>query len=173
MNQYNYWHDDLLLTMPAQRIIKEKIFKKSQLVNIERSEDGVLMWFDKYAGVDWIARTETDQIIGIASRIQWDIDYKTFTIRYERWTKTKTEYDKRKEAIEKDYMYPTYTLQAYFKDKNNPQMLSCGIIKTLDLYSFIDIFPDLVYKNKSDNIFKYIKWEDLIKNNVKLYLFNG
>lgn len=171
MRQYNNWKNDLLLTMPAYQILKDKIFKKSELINIEKKENGVLMWFDKYAGIDWIAKTKNNQVMGIASRIQWDVDYRTFTIRYERWTGSKTEYDKRMEAIENEYTYPTYTLQAYFKDKSNPQMLSCGIVKTSDLYSFIGFFPELVYENKSDNIFKYVRWDDMINNSIKLHIF--
>jgi len=171
MKQYNNWRDDLLSTMPAYKVLKERIFKKSELINIERNDEGVLMWFDKYAGIDWMVKSEDNHIMGIASRIQWDVDYRTFTIRYERWTGSKTEYDKRKEAIENQYIYPTYTLQAYFKDKSNPQMLSCGIVKTSDLYSFIGSFPYLVFENKSDNIFKYVKWDDMINNYINLHIF--
>lgn len=168
--KYNNWQDDMDMTMPALNIIQQTIFKKSKLVSIEKSKDEILMWLDQYSGIDWIAKTSENHVIGIAARIQWDHSWDTFTIRFERHTGAKTEYAKRVEAIDKGYMYPKYTLQAYFKRKPL-KLLSCGIIDTKDLYSFIEFYPGLVYESKSDNIFKFIHWQDLINNNVKVKIF--
>jgi hypothetical protein len=50
------------------------------------------------------------------SRIQTGVNYKTFTIRNKRKSGARTEYEKRKIAIEKGYLYPYLTVQAYVTD---------------------------------------------------------
>ena len=166
--KYNNWKKDLRDTNPALDIIKDLFFKDSELISIEESGNETLIWFDRYAGIDWVGKNLDNQIIGVAVRIQWDINYRTFTIRSKRHTGTKTELEKRKEAIRKGYIYPTYTLQAYFKKTNPPELLSACMVETKALYRFIKKYPDLINEKSSDNIFKIIKWKDLQINGVQL-----
>ena len=83
--------------------------------------------------------------------------------------KLKTEYEKRKEQIKNGYIYPYYTLQAYFDNRIDLNLLSICIIKTTDLYDEIENNIN-VKTRTSDNIFKYILWSDIDKNKIKKIL---
>ena len=142
---YNDWQTDMDKTMPYIDILKEKIFKGSEFRNIEKSDNEILLWLDQYAGIDYIVKNKENSVLGIAARIQYDVDYRTFTIRYKRHTGTDTEFLKRKEAIKKGYFYPAFTLQAYFNSKNKT-LLSAGIVSTKYLYNFIEQHPRKSFK---------------------------
>ena len=91
---------------------------------------------DRYAAIDaWYIETEKG-IRGLASRIQYDANYQTFTIRKERETGTRTEYEKICHAISHNWLYPYWFCQAYIQ--NNPKkLLSVGLCKTCDLINYI------------------------------------
>ena len=61
---------------------------------------------DTLAGIDVWYINRLNGMRGIASRIQTGVNYKTFTVRNKRKSGAKTEYEKRKIAIEKGYLYP-------------------------------------------------------------------
>lgn len=118
---------------------------KGELVSIEMEDAQIAKWFDIYSGIDALHKMN-GQMRGVAIRCQWrdpkwrDYPFDTFTIRYSRATGTKTEYEKRMEAIfgGMGYIYPYLTIQAYFDDKENPnEILSFSIVKTADLYRFV------------------------------------
>lgn len=163
--RYNDFRTDMDLVQPCVDILKDKIFNRYKLVNIEKSNNETLLWMDKYSGIDYIGKSPKNQLFGIASRIQWDYDYSTFTIRYERYTGTATEYKKRLEAIKKGYFYPTYTLQAYFKRDLTP--ISCAVVKTKSLYEFVQKHPDKIKKLSSDNKFLVVDWDLL--DDISIY----
>lgn len=162
------WRDNLDKTQPCVPVIADKIFKGSQLRTTEKSTDEVLLWFDKYSGVDYIVKKDDNQLIGVASRVQWNLDYRTFTIRYSLNSGARTEYDKRIEAIDNDYIYPAITLQSYFKDDITP--ISAATIPTKNLFEFIKWNSDKWYFQWAYNAkFIVVRWRDLIEHGIVIY----
>ena len=161
------WIADKDKSVMAFEKIKDTVLPKlisGELISIEKEESGsVLAMMDVYSGIDLVRINETG-LQGIAWRAQWDIAYNTFTIRAERTTGTKTELEKRLEAIEKEYFYPAYTIQAYFDNDCDYNCLSVGIIRTRDLYDTFIERPDLFSERvaKSDgNKFYIVNWSNL------------
>lgn len=117
---------------------------------------------DQTCGIDFIKKDNIG-MQGIATRVQWGTNWKTFTVRTKRHTTTgtNTEFKKRNEQIAKGYFYPAFTLQAYFNNKTEKILLGIGVIKTTDLYNFMNNSPDKVHSRKSDNEFVFVKWNDL------------
>lgn len=160
---YNNWNVDLEDSVKALESIKDTYLSKiisGKIYTIESSSDEVLMKLDTMCGIDYI-RENKDGMQGIAARVQWGNAWNTFTIREKRHTGNKTEYEKRIYQMNNGFFYPYFTLQAYFDNRENNNLLSIGIIKTLDLYEFIELNPDKVNRRKSDNEFIYVKWIDL------------
>lgn len=98
---------------------------------------------DAYAGIDAWHIVGGTGIRGIASRVQVCQPplrpYNTFTIRRSRESGTKTEYEKRKEAIESDkgWLYPHLTVQSYVTQRKDGQLLSFGVARTRDVITDI------------------------------------
>tara|TARA_R110000868_G_scaffold239826_1_gene494309 strand:- start:394 stop:906 length:513 start_codon:yes stop_codon:yes gene_type:complete len=165
---YNNWKVDLKDSIKAMEKIKLTVLPKlidGEIISIEESDNGVLLLFDKYSGIDYLRKNDIG-LQGIASRIQFGNAWNTFTIRTERISGAKTEYIKRKEQIKLGYIYPFYTLQAYFDNRNDLNLLSICIIKTVDLYEEIE--TNLKVKIRvSDNVFKYINWEDIDNSKIR------
>lgn len=160
---YNNWRKDAIDSARAIESIKNTYLPKvikGKIHTIESKANEVLILMDVRSGIDYI-REDDSGLQGIAARCQWNIAYNTFTIREKRHTGTATEFEKRKEAIKNGYFYPAFTLQAYFDDRKTNNLLSLGLIRTLDLYNFIENNPEKVHVNKSDNDFIYIHWKDL------------
>jgi hypothetical protein len=86
---------------------------------------------DMYAGIDaWQIFRDRCAIRGIASRVQWDSPYRTFTIRYSKTSGQKTEYAKRLDAIKNEtegLIYPHLTIQAYFDSKSQKLIAAAAI----------------------------------------------
>jgi hypothetical protein len=109
-----------------------------EVVNIEGvTEHSVAQKLDEVAGVDaWDIQTEKG-IRGVASRAQPKGPFDTFTIRKSRDTGTETEYEKRKRQINNDYLYPHYTVQAYYH-QSDWRLQSVAQTRTKDLIKFIE-----------------------------------
>ena len=158
------WYVDLERTKIAFELIKDKIFhNKVDLVSVEGQNSITMKWLDQYSGIDIIGRKNDNHLVTIASRIQWNKNYKTFTIRYERITGAKTEFEKRIEAIQKGYLYPNFTMQAYINE-TPLQILSWASIKTDIFYKYLIEHPEIMFErtaNYEGNKFKYIYWSDI------------
>ena len=104
--------------------------------------------FDINAGIDAIQIKTDEGIRGIASRIQWGWrdDYKSFTIRYRLSSGKDTEFIKRKRAIESKsgLFYPYWTSQGYITERRKGNLLYLCMIKTKDLYDFIEKHPEKI-----------------------------
>lgn len=145
-----------------------------EFMSIENDKSNELFkMFDIHCGIDIWSYCKFGAR-GIASRIQvnnksWD----TFTVRKHRQTGSQTEYEKRKRAIESDWLYPYYTLQAYI-DKND-NLLSLAITKTKDLISYIDNGQAQTRHTRDNQIgqasFYIIQWDkyELFTKNLKIY----
>lgn len=127
---------------------------------------------DKLSGIDLI-REDNHGLQGVAARVQFGSNFKTFTIRSKRKSGVKTELEKRFEQIKHGYFYPAFTLQAYFDCREKLNLQSIAIIKTVDLYSFIETVPDKIYTQKSDNFFKFCYWRDLKKRGFDIKIIEN
>jgi len=91
---------------------------------------------DVLAGVDaWQIVANNRGVRGIASRIQWGRDYRSFSIRYSTPSGAETEFQKRLRALsnpDEGYLFPHLTVQA-FLDKKGGQLLSVAAIPTRHL----------------------------------------
>lgn len=144
-----------------------------KILSMENHENPILKALDDYAGIDFIAVDRNKHCFGLAIRCQYIKDgkqpYNSFTIRYHRYTNTKTEYEKRIEAIENGYMFPLYTVQVYINEKTN-EIISAAIIKTIDLYDFCKKYNYRLQSKQSDNEFLIAYWKDveLAEYNIKV-----
>jgi hypothetical protein len=128
------------------------------------------MKLDAFSGIDYI-REDKIGLQGVAARVQWvgnKEPYNTFTIRAGRYTGTETELDKRIKQIENGYFYPAFTLQAYFDNRKDNNLLSIAVVKTIDLYNYLLKNPEELLHRKSDNEFIAVKWGNLKKHNIKI-----
>jgi hypothetical protein len=84
---------------------------------------------DIVAGIDaWIVQGH--HIFGIASRIQYDTSWETFTIRMSRPNNSVVEYQKRRDQIATPgSLFPRWTVQAYV-DRSGPKLLAAGAVLT-------------------------------------------
>lgn len=170
---YNNWNVDLKDSVKALYKIKDTVLPKiinGKIYCIEDKEDEVLMMLDRLSGIDYI-RKDNNGLQGIAARVQWGNNWDTFTIRSKRKNGKETELSKRINQIENGYFYPNFTLQAYFDNRINNNLLSVAIVKTKDLYNLYLSDPSIFKKSKSDNNFIYIEWYELIKNNVQVKVY--
>ena len=181
---YNNWNIDLSDSVKALEKIKLTVLPKlisGTIHSIEKSQKDILIKFgkeidiqnpilkllDTKSGIDYI-RENKHGLQGIASRVQWGNAWNSFTIRYKRHSGTETEFEKRKQQISNGYFYPAFTLQAYFDNRTDNNLLSIAVIKTTDLYKFAEEYPNYVRQNKSDNVFKIVFWSDLIQKGYSL-----
>jgi hypothetical protein len=126
------------------------------------------------AGIDAWHISTVKGIRGLASRIQvGDKDWRTFTIRDKRSSGTKTEYEKRKYAIENNYLYPYLTMQAYITKDN--KIISFAVARTVDIIEMIDkgmAYIDHTKKEqKGQASFHVIKWEDVKNAGYKIIIY--
>ena len=94
---------------------------------------------DMLAGIDgW--HIHHNGIRGIASRVQIGKPWNTFTVRMSKLSGAKTEFEKRKQALDypqRGWIYPAITVQGYIETETGP-LLSCGVCLTADLIRFIE-----------------------------------
>lgn len=197
-----------LTKLLKNKIIKALNLK--QLIPIETYHNNIaLKTLDISGGIDYIGvKKDDDGVIGIANRVQWEhLDwtdkkiniyrknkgYRTFTIRLARYKKNPTngklylkktmqEYQKRIIAIKKGYNSPIFTIQSYFSDKYSRELLSFCIIKTRDLFQFIEAGKQIYDDKQSYDYyiegtdkrgiahFIVVEWKKLLKN-FKLYIY--
>jgi hypothetical protein len=168
---YNKWNVDLNYSIKAIEKIRFSILPKlinGDIISIEESDNSVLLLFDKYSGIDYL-RKDNLGLQGIASRVQFGNAWNSFTIRTKRHTGAKTEYEKRIEQIKNGYIYPYFTLQAYFDNTNDLNLLSICIIKTKDLYYELENNKKVINKS-SDNEFKVLFWNDIEIKHKKIII---
>lgn len=117
---------------------------------------------DMNAGIDGFQElADGTGMRGLAWRVQRAIcSYATFTIRYARESGAKTEYEKRKLALDNPQLglvCPHITIHAYVDTGHN--LVSAAIVYTRDLFEFIDkhighaIERKHNWKRKNDPVF--------------------
>jgi len=94
---------------------------------------------DMSCGIDFLQTTETG-CKGIAVRVQFGcVDWGTFTIRKERFSGAKTEFQKRTQAIKSDgeIIYPHITIHAYVSGQDDSELVNAYVAKTKNIFSAI------------------------------------
>jgi len=134
---------------------------------------------DRYSGIDhWQIRSDLGQIRGIASRIQWGHDWRTFTIRYFIPGGWPTEFQKRMAALDhphEGWLFPGLTCQAYL-DQRGGSLLSVAVIPTHQLYAWIKKHsPGLRCKpSPTGERFLVVNWSDLVgETDIKIWTRDG
>jgi hypothetical protein len=140
------------------------------IIEVESEKDELKKMLDVKSGIDYF-REDEHGLQGIASRVQFVYKYNTFTIRTERESGNTTELEKRLYAIEHGYLYPEFTLQAYFDNSINLKIYSIAIIKTIDLFEYYRIHHEEFRENESNAKFKYIEWERLKEKNLNIKIY--
>ena len=123
--------------------------------------------FDTFTGIDYFQKIKYG-MRGLAVRIQYDFDYRTFSVRKSRLNGIETEYEKRNWTIQEEkrgFLYPFLTIQAYLKKhatENKKIFLSAGVIITKILYNYIEKKECTQYSNSYDKtIFITIPWNQI------------
>lgn len=174
----SYWASDMQAAndLFADFITEISGQMKGQLISTELEGGRLAEIFDHYAGIDAV-HVWRGNVRGVAVRVQWGINYKTFTIRYRRASGAVTEYAKRLAAIRGNdgALYPYLTIQAYANKRDQGQLLSYAIVKTADLYEYIDgrlhdngttISGIRWRKCPEGNTFLYVSFDELIEAGV-------
>lgn len=156
--------------------ILKKILKPDyEIISVENENSKIAKLLDSYSGIDFLLlNTATSELEGVASRIQYDKLYNSFTIRLGRESGVLTEFQKRNTAIKNNSLFPKFTLQSYILSTGEFSMAIC---KTVELFSFINNFPQFTKCTNEDQIgqasFVVCYWDDLIKNGVNVSVTQG
>jgi hypothetical protein len=163
---------DLLYSIDAIEKIRLTILPKlisGNILNNQIPNDLINKLLDRDAGFDYF-REDKNGMQGIASRVQFDDSFNSFTIRLERDSGNKTEFEKRKFAIENGYMYPEFTMHSYFDNRINLNLISIAIIKTIDLFNYHKMHPnDFLIQTSKNAVFYSINWNYLKDLQIKIY----
>ena len=116
-----------------------KVFEGGTIVPTEGAPGELEQMLDRDAGIDAIMFSEYG-VYGIASRIQFDANYRTFTIRKERQSGRTTEWEKLQRAARYGAMAPSFTVQAYV-DRTDMKLLDAAVVCTNDLVRWIENNP--------------------------------
>lgn len=162
-----------------------------QIIPVEAvSPDDFASELDILAGVDaWQVVENNKGLRGIASRVQWGGDYRSFTIRYSTPSGAETEFQKRLRAInnpDEGYLFPHLTVQAFLNEQGG-QILSVAAIPTRHLIQQAQKLIEWGRMNSGhdprygvryspdERGFLYMSWQYLANSDVKehLMVFNN
>ena len=154
--------------------IIEELLNGWRIIPVEGEDNIICKILDMSCGIDYLMTSPKSNIVtGMASRVQYSKNYRTFTVRKERESQSITEFDKRKDAILYGGLYPKYTMQAYIV---NNDIDGLAIIKTKDLIEFIKCgFAEekQTGMNKIGQASFYIcEWDKIKENGYKIREYN-
>jgi len=136
--------------------------------------------FDILAGIDaWQMVDEIGAMRGIASRVQWGENWRTFTVRRERPRRTRTEFEKRCYALDhpgEGWLLPALTVHAYLTPpKPGGQLIEAAIVRTTDLYAYARAHPcTKPRRNPEDGVlFDWWRWSDLLAAGIQVGTIPG
>ena len=156
------------------RPIIEKMFPRCILIQVEGNNNEICKLLDMSCGIDYLLRNENSGFIyGVASRVQYSVNYRTFTVRKQRESRALTEFQKRNQAISVGAIYPQYSMQAYIVGEN---VSGLAIVKTTDLMKFIEgNFAEVRHTN-ADKVgqaeFYVCKWDKMKVCGYKVFEYN-
>ncbi len=140
------------------------------ILNNQLPDNQINKFLDMNSGFDYL-RVNEHGMQGIASRVQFDDYFNSFTIRLERDSGSKTEFEKRIYAIKNGYMFPEFTMHSYFNNRTDLKLISIAIIKTVDLFNHYILFKDdFVIKASNNATFLSIHWKYLKDLRIRIYI---
>ena len=150
--------------------ILAKLLPDWRLLRVEGKDEEVCKMLDMSCGIDYLlCSVNSCQIYGVASRVQYNRNYRTFTVRKDRESGAITEYEKRRQAMYFGTISPKYTMQAYIE---NEDVSGLGLTKTADLMNFIHEGHAQELKTKADKIgkaeFYVCSWDKMKKYGYKV-----
>ena len=173
------WQEDMIKSaevIHASKQLLKKMFDCTtfEIYSVEGDNSNACTVLDKDCGIDYILKINNVFYTAAWRSIfvkKGEQIFSTFTLRKNRESGKKTEYDKRKEAIENGSLYPHFHIQAHVDDETK-KVLRLGIVKTKDLMNYIDTYnPKLVINNrdqKGQTSFYSIEWSDMRDKNYNL-----
>jgi hypothetical protein len=150
-----------------------KNFKNSEFICLENKKNDIGDMFDMHCGFDWFIKNNYG-LRGLAVRCQQVTDkkYRSFTIRKTRKSGANTEITKRINAIQKGYLYPYYTIQAYLKGDWSSDIDYFGMIKTEDLYN--NLFDIKTYQLSNEEVkFLVAPWDEFKKRGIEVAIYES
>ena len=143
----------------------QEILGPYQLIPVEDVTDShMAKTLDVMAGIDawWVMDAE---VYGVASRVQYEHDWRTFTIRSSLPSGAPTELQKRKRALKRGALVPRYTIQAYVS--HDTGLLSAAIAPTDHLISTaLRLQPTSTRINRDGSKFVVVRWDQLDHDKV-------
>lgn len=146
----------------AEPIIREML-NGGKIIRIEGSDEEICRFLDTKCGTDYFQYySSSDLTVGVASRVQYGRNWRTFTVRKSRESGSLTEYEKRKYAMIHGGIYPFLTMQMYVV---NGEINGIGIVKTQDLFDYIENGHAHVRRTGIDKVgqadFYFCPWDDI------------
>lgn len=135
---------------------------RAQWYSTEAGDNPLLRRLDMSAGIDLFIENSDGHISGVSSRIQvigTGKPYDTFTVRAERDSGAKTEYEKRLQAIQHGYLYPRLMMQAYITNWRG-ELISAAVANTEDVIRFIEA-GNADTRRTTNAEFYVVPWSDL------------
>jgi len=136
--------------------------------------------FDRLAGIDaWQLVDTAGAMRGIASRVQWGPNWRTFNLRRFGPSGAATEYDKRLWALdhaESGWLLPALTIHAYLTlPRREGFLLEAAVVRTRDLLHYIRTHPcSRPRTNPDDGVrFDWWSWDALRRAGVKVHIARG
>jgi hypothetical protein len=138
-------------------------------VNDLIESDKKLLALDAYNGADFAIINKDKPIVLLSTRVQTNVDFRSFTITYQKENGQKSAFQKLKDSIEAG-CYPKYTIQAFTKStkelSDDDDIDEIGIIETTKLIQLIDRPPILEIVNRQtkrdgSERFYYINFDDI------------
>jgi hypothetical protein len=131
---------------------------------IQGDKTGLLL--DQAGGIDYVAKRRIGGLVPIASRVQGDFPFRTFTVRYSRPGGAPTEFKKIREALIRGDLAPKFQTHAYVDDSG--RLLRAFGVRVVDLYGHIEAIGRMK-ENPSDGVtFLYVEVDLLRARNVEV-----
>lgn len=179
------WVKDMYKTSesfePGLKILQQMLRKLFLLVPLERKGTTECATLDRVYGFDyWGYMTDGTQfgfswrdqpvVKGSNTQKRWD----TFTVRKTRETGAKTEFEKRKWAIENEEPYPHYWVHSYH-DKDTNEILSLALSTTEDVIDYVDVYnpPTKWTHDDKDGLaeFYIVPWKEMIAKGKNIIMY--
>lgn len=158
----------------AEPIIK-RLLNGGDILPVEGSDNEVCTMLDLTCGIDYFHVYQSGLTWGIGSRMQYKCvkGWDTFTVRMARESGVKTEYEKRRYAIEHHGQYPFLTMQGYF-DKND-DLLSLAIARTVDVLECVEKSIGYYKHTGADKVgqaqFFVVPWAEMKNAGYKVLIY--
>jgi hypothetical protein len=150
-------------------------FQQGRLMSIEAMNNSLSTLLDMHTGIDVLHMRSGHGIRGIATRVQYGEDYRSFTVRTHRPSEAQTEYGKRLASIKGEYIYPYWTLQAYLS-KPGGTLLSLAVTPTKELYQYIEAYEHTLsrpFVHERQASFLVVGWHNYKQAGNHIFIYDG